>query len=425
MKDILIKNTDIIVPNGVIENGCIVIHEGYFDYVGREEDEILQAEYKSIINGKNTIASPGLVNSHTHSAMVLLRNYANDLPVDQWLFDYIIPKEGSLTDEHIYWGTTLAIAEMIQSGTTLFMDMYLQMDKAAQAVAESGIKACLSKDVIKSAVRGNETLIDEEGFENFYKQWHHYDNRIKVNTEIHSVFLYDKAALINAADVAKRFNTSIHIHILEGIKERKTSLDLHGMNPLEACLKYGILEVPAVAAHCVHLDEKDIEIIEEYQITPVHCPSSNLILGSGISPVPELLKREINVALGTDGAASNNNLNMLEEMHLASLIHKGVHMNPEIMKAESVLNMATINGAKALGFDNTGEIAEGKEADLILIDVDKPHIQPLRNHIYALIYSIQASDVKTTIVNGKVLMENKEFKSIDIERVMHQIQSLK
>lgn len=423
MKDLLIKNVDIITSKGVINNGCIVIDKGKFDYVGDQKEDILGASYKDIMNKKNCIAAPGLINAHTHSPMVLLRNFANDYPVSNWLFDYIIPAEAKLTGEDIYWGTYLAIAEMILSGTTAFMDMYLHMDKVAQAVAETGIKACLSKDVITSQVRNNSVVIDKEGFKEFYEKWHGYDNRIRVNTEIHSVFLYDKNSLEQAASVAKDFKTSVHIHLLEGVHERKMSLDLHGMNPLEACLECGILDVPVVAAHCVHLDESDMILIHEKNIIPVHCPSSNLILGSGISPVPNLVKHDVTVAIGTDGAASNNNLNMFEEMHIASLIHKGVNMDPELMKAETVLDMGTINGAKALGFENTGVIEERKDADLILIDMDKPHLQPLRNHKAAMIYSVQGSDVDTTIVNGKVLMEKRELKTIDVERVIHNIKT--
>ena len=426
MKDTLIKNIDIITPKGVIEKGCIVVHKGVFDYVGEQKEEILQAIYKNTMDKKDMMAAPGLVNAHTHSAMVLLRNFSNDFPIEKWLFDYIIPAENKLSSEDIYWGTTLAIAEMIQSGTTAFLDMYLHMEKVAQAVSETGMKACLSKDVIKSQVRNNQVVIDKEGFKRFYNQWHNFDNRIKVNTEIHSVFLYDKASLIEAADVAKAFNTSIHIHILEGQGERKLSQDMHKMSPLEACLEYGILDVPIIAAHCIHLEERDLELITEKSIFPVHNPSSNLILGSGIAPVVEMMEKgKIPVALGTDGAASNNNLNMFEEMHIASLIHKGIHMNPELMKAEDVLTMATINGAKALGFNNTGVIEEGKEADLILVDLNKPHLQPFRNHLAAMIYSVQASDVDTTMINGKIVMEERELKTVDVEKAMAHIKRLK
>jgi len=357
--------------------------------------------------------------------MVALRNLANDYPINKWLFDYIIPVENKLTSKDIYWGALLAITEMLQSGTTAFLDMYLHMDSVAQAVSETGIKACLSKDVIQSNTRGNEEIIDKEGFRQFYQQWHNFENRIKVNTEIHSVFLYNKNALYEAAQVAKEFNTSIHIHILEGIEERNMSMKIHKMSPLKVCLEYGILDMPVVAAHCIHLKKWDLELIKEKNIIPVHCPSSNLILGSGISPIPEMMVKGVPVALGTDGAASNNNLNMFEEMHIASLLHKGVHMNPELMKARNVLNMATVTGAKALGFHNTGEITEGKEADLILIDMNKPHLQPFRNHEAAMVYSVQASDVDTTIINGKILMENREMKTIDIEKAVAYVKGMK
>lgn len=423
MKDLLIKNAHIIGADEMIEDGCMVIQKGHFEYVGIMTEEVEKQKYQKIINAQGKIAAPGLVNAHTHSPMVLLRNYANDYPVQKWLFDYIIPAENKLSPENIYWGTQLAIAEMIKSGTTAFLDMYLYMDEVAKVAAETGIKACLSKDIIKSQVRENDEVIDKDNFRAFYNKWHNYDKRIKVNTEIHSVFLYDEKSLRKAAEVAKEMNTSVHIHILEGVNERTISMDMHGSSPLEACLKYGILDNPVIAAHCVHLDDKDFEIIQEKKIIPVHNPSSNMILGSGVAPVPRMIDKGIKVALGTDGAASNNNLNMFEEMHLASLIHKGNQNDPELMKSHEVLKMATKNGAEALGF-NSGVIQEGKEADMILIGVEKTHIQPLRNPVSALTYSVQASDVDTTIVNGKVLMENRILTTIDTEKVMKEVKNI-
>ncbi len=424
MKDLLIKNAHIIGADEIIiDDGCMVIEQGRFEYVGAITEEIEKLQYGKVINAQGKIAAPGLVNAHTHSPMVLLRNYANDYAIQKWLFDYIIPAENKLSSENIYWGAQLAVAEMIQSGTTAFLDMYLYMEEVAKVVAETGIKACLSKDIIKSKVRENDAIIDKNSFKDFYNQWHNYDERIKVNAEIHSVFLYDEKSLRKAAEVAKEMNTSIHIHILEGVNERNISMDMHGASPLEVCQKVGILDTPVIAAHCIHLDERDFEMIREKDIIPVHNPSSNMILGSGISPVPEMIQKGIMVALGTDGAASNNNLNMFEEMHLASLIHKGVHNDPEQMKAHEVFRMATKNGAEALGF-NSGSIEKGKEADLILIDIEKAHIQPLRNPISALTYSVQASDVDTTIVNGKILMENRELTTIDIEKVMSKIKKI-
>lgn len=423
MKDLLIKNTQIIKEDRIIENGCIVIHKGLFDYIGNMTEAIEKEQYNKIIQAEGKLAAPGLVNAHTHSAMVLLRNYANDYPIQKWLFDYIIPTENRLTPRDIYWGAQLAVAEMIKSGTTAFLDMYLYMDEVAKVVAETGIKACLSKDIIMSKVRESEAVIDKNSFKEFYSQWHNYDQRIKINTEIHSVFLYDEKSLREATEVAKEMNTSIHIHILEGTDERNISMEKHGATPLEVCERVGMLDCPVIAAHCVHLDDRDFDILQEKDIIPVHNPSSNMILGSGISPIPKMIQKGITVALGTDGAASNNNLNMLEEMHLSGLIHKGIHQNPELMKPYEVLKMATKNGAAALGF-NSGVIKEGMEADLILIDVEKVHIQPLRNPISALTYSVQASDVDTTIVNGKILMENRELKTIDIEKVMNKVKKI-
>lgn len=423
MKDILIKNIALLSNDGVIENTNIVVDKGLIDYIGTDEKQTNE-KFKENIDGKNMIASAGLVNAHCHSSMVLFRNYADDMALYKWLFEKIIPAENKLDKNAIYWGSKLAVAEMIQSGTTAFMDMYLDMDAIAEVVTETGIKACLSKDILKSHVRGDGIVLDEEGFKNYYEKWNGAEELINVNLEIHSVYLYDEPSLRKAGEFAKNNNLGIHIHLLESKDEVKQSIEMYGKNSLKAAKDFGLLDVPITAAHCIHLDETDMDIIKEKNVSVVHCPSSNLKLASGIAQIPKMLENEINVCLGTDGAASNNNLNMMEEMHITSLLHKGVYDNPEILKANEVYNMATKNGAKALGLDNTGELAVGKKADIILIDTNSPHLQPMRHHMSALIYSAQASDVDTSIVNGKILMNKKELKTIDLEEVYYNINKI-
>lgn len=420
MKDLLINNINIIKKDQIIKNGAIIVDNGIIQYIGESFKTIEKTEFKKIIDGKNKIATPGLVNAHTHSPMGLLRNYADDLTFSDWLFGKIIPAEDQLTGEDIYWGAMLASAEMIQSGTTAFMDMYMHMDEIGKAVDEVGLKACLSKDILKSAARYGGIGVETEEFKQFYNYFNNKSGRIKVNMEIHSVYLYDEQSLRKAAEVAKEMKIGVHIHLLESPFERGNSVEMYGMDPIEACLKFGIFDVPVSAAHCVHLTEENRDILKQKNVSVLHNPTSNLKLGNGIADAPAMLEKGINVAIGTDGAASNNNLNLFEEMHLAALLHKGIKRDPAVIKAQEVVEMATVNGAKAIGFNDTGILEEGKKADIILIDTDKPHLQPLNNLYATLVYSAQASDVDTVIVDGKVLMENRELKTIDWERVSYE-----
>lgn len=418
MKDLLIKNVDIIKKNQTVKNGSIIVDGGIIRFAGNSAVAADKREFKRIIDGKNKIAVPGLINAHTHSPMVLFRNYADDLEFSDWLFGKIIPAEGLLTSDDIYWGAMLASAEMIRSGITGFMDMYMQMDRVAEVVEAAGLKACLSKDILKSAARYGGIGVETEEFMQFYNTWHNRAGRIKVNMEIHSVYLYDEKSLRKAAETAKDMNAGVHIHLSESPSERGKSIEMYGLDPIEACLKFGILDVPVSAAHCVHLTDENRDILKRKNVSAVHNPTSNLKLGNGIADIPAMLEKGINTALGTDGAASNNNLNIFEEMHLAALLHKGIKRDPSAIKAEQILEMATINGAKAIGFFDTGIIEEGMKADIILIDADKPHLQPLNDPAAALVYSAQASDVDTVMVDGRILMEKRELKTIDIEKTI-------
>jgi 5-methylthioadenosine/S-adenosylhomocysteine deaminase len=417
---VLIKNVNIITgEGGIITNGYIGINGDKINYISNEAPKDDSFKDAHVIDGKDGIAMPGLVNAHTHCAMTLLRNYADDMPLEKWLFENIIPREGQLTEEDIYRGTVLGIAEMIKSGTTTFADMYLHMDQVASAVTETGIRANLSRGPITSGVRGNGLSVDTNAFMDYKNRWDNTaDGRIKVSMEIHSVYLFDEPSIREAAQLAKSTNSGIHIHLSETRNELATSIEKYGVRPIEACESFGVFDVPVIGAHCVHLDDKELDILKKYNVNPVHNPSSNLKLGSGIARIPDMLSRGINVCLGTDGAASNNNLDMLEEMHIAALLHKGVNYDPLCMKAEEVIKMTTVNGAKALGFNDVGLLKEGMKADIIIIDTDNVHMRPLHNPQSSITYSAQGSDVDTVIVNGKVLMKDKELLTIDEEKLL-------
>lgn len=425
--DLLITNVDIITmdnANMVIKGGCIGIKDGSISFISDSIPNNIAT--KNQINGKGKLAMPGLFNAHSHSAMTLMRNYADDIALEAWLFDNIFPIEAKLTEKDVYWGTMLGISEMVKSGIVAFADMYMFMDEVARAVTESGVKANICKSPVQFFEGGELKRLDKsQGTIDYYNKYHNSaDGRIKVFVEIHSTYMFNEKTLSNAAALAKQLNTGIHIHLLETTTEVESSRRDYGMTSVEICKKTGVLDVPVLAAHCVHLTDSDLEIMKEMGCSIAHNPTSNLKLGSGIARVPKMIEMGINVCLGTDGAASNNNLNMFEEMNLSALIHKGVAMNPQLMKAETVLEMGTCNGARALGFGDSGIIKDGMKADIILIDTDKPHFYPKNNLVSAIVYSAQASDVDTVIVDGEVIMENRTFRNIDEERIKYEVDSL-
>ncbi len=427
MFDILIKNAELITNDEskpLITCGYIGIKDGRIAFISDSLPE--NAEAKEVIDGRNKIAMPGLVNAHSHSAMTLMRNYADDMALEKWLFDNIFPVEAKLTDKDVYWGTMLGISEMLKSGITAFADMYMFMDEVARAVTETGIKANLCKSPVQFFEDGQLKRLDKsQGTIDYYNSYHNSaDGRIKVFVEIHSVYMFNENTLRNAAQLAKQLNTGIHIHLLETVSEVESSNKDYGMTSIEICRETGVLDVPVMAAHCVHLTDSDLRIMQEKKASVVHNPTSNLKLGSGIARVPDMMDMGINVCLGTDGAASNNNLNMFEEMNLAAILHKGIAMNPQLMKAQDVLKMGTVNGARAIGFDDTGVLSEGMKADIILVDTDKPHFYPKNDPMAMIVYSAQAADVDTVIVDGSILMKNREFTHIDEEKIKFEVESL-
>lgn len=422
--NIIIEGVDFLAPGSVVDhvkNVDIGISDGRILFIEPAGKKPADFKADRIISGKHRLAMPGFVNAHTHCAMTLMRNAADDLPLHKWLFEKIFPIEDRLTDDDVYWGTLLGAAEMIKSGTTAMADMYLHMEAAAKAFIETGMKVNLSKSPLLFHSGGKALDVFDE-FKDYYKKWNGTGNgKIKVYLEVHSTYLFDYESLIRSSNLAKELNTGIHIHLLETTKERKDSFDQYGKSPVEICVETGVFDVPVIGAHLVHVSKEDMEILHRYKVSAAHNPTSNLKLGSGIAPVPAMLDAGINIALGTDGAASNNNLNMFEEMHLSALIHKGIGQNPELVTARQALAMATVNGSNAIGFGNdTGVIKPGMKADLILIDTDKPHLSPLNDPYSAVVYSAQGSDVDTVIVDGDILMENRELKTIDEERVKYE-----
>lgn len=416
---ILFKNAKIVATvNGefkVLDNAYLGVIGNKISYIGNDKPK---ERYDEEVDMYDHMLLPGLVNSHTHSAMNLLRGLGNDLPLDAWLH-MMWPVEDKMRKEDLYSGMEMAILEMISSGTTSFSDMYMMPYYTYKAVEESGIKADLTR-VMMGGSDNDEYLNYPNRIEalDFYKNFNGaFDDRMHVDWSVHAEYTINDNIAKRWGEEIQSLGGRVHIHLSESEKEVKECIEKRGISPVEWFNNLGYFNLPCYAAHCVHLGDNDISILKEKGVTVVHNPSSNLKLGSGFAPIPLLLKEGINIALGTDGAASNNNLNMFEEMHIASIIHNGYLENPTIMKPSEVLKMATVNGAIAQGRADTGSLEVGKKADIIALDLDKPHLTPDQDSLALVVYSAQGSDVSMTMVDGKILYENGEYKTLDRDRI--------
>lgn len=415
MSDILIKNGYVITMDGPpIRDGTVLIEDNTITYVGKDTQ---QAEH--VIDAKGCVVMPGLVNAHNHAGMTLFRGYADDLPLKEWLQGHIWPAEAKLTGEDVYYGSLLACLEMIRSGTTAFADMYFFMDHTARAVEESGLRGSLSHGMIElfDAAKGDADL--REGIR-FAHTWNNAaDGRITTMYGPHAPNTCSREFLSRVKDRAEADSTGMHIHVLETKEELIEMKEKYSMCSIHLLDEIGFLGPGVLAAHCVWLSSGDMDILAQKGVNIVHCPVSNMKLASGIAPVPELLTRGVNVALGTDGCASNNSLDMFGEIKTAALLHKVNSTDPTVMPAHQVLKMATVNGAKALKIP-AGQLKPGKLADIIIIDMQKPHLLPNHDLESHLVYAARGSDVRTTIVNGRILMEDGIIMSMNQENVMQQ-----
>ena len=423
----LFRNAMVITMNSemeILENCDVVVKDDRIVYVGKAKPE--NAEHSKVIDCTRKLLMPGLINGHTHVPMTLLRNYADDKELQTWLFDYIFPAEEKLEGRDVYYGSLLGIMEMLASGTTCFIDMYFFMDDIAAAVEKAGIRAHLSRGVSTND-RGSD-FSDHKGLNEsieFYKKWNGVAcGRITGAFGPHAIYTCSPEFLKAVRNAAEKLGAPIHVHLDETRTEHEDSLRNFGKTPAKHLYDLGLFDLKTIAAHCVWVTPDDIALLREKDVTVAHNPGSNLKLASGIAPVPEMIEAGVNVILGTDGASSNNNLNMVEEINLAALIQKGVKLEPLLVNAQEALKMATVNGGKALGRKDLGSIKPGNKADLILLDLDKPHMNPLNKPCSALAYSAQAADVCLTMVDGRILYRDGEFKTIDQEKVYYQIQKI-
>ena len=417
----LLKGADILAWENegftCLKNGYLGIDGEKIDYLGTQAPQAPYAETRDM-TGK--LLLPGLVNGHTHTGMSLLRGLGSDLPLKKWLFDTVFPVEDRLTDEDLRVGMELSMLEMIASGTTSFTDMYMGAGYTAQAVAKAGMKANLCRPMQSfdpdedpmTCRRMREMLA-------LYEEWNGAANgRIIVDFSVHAEYTCTERMVRAAAREAQKRGAGMHIHLSETEAEQQACLDKYGLTPAQWFDSLGAFAGRAYAAHCVWLTAQDRALLKERGVAPVHCPESNLKLGSGVADVPAMVAEGLPVALGTDGAASNNNLNLLEEMHLCALLHKGVKRDPTVLPLVQVLKMATVNGARLQGRPDTGVLAVGKRADLIAVDMDRPHLTPCTDPLSNLIYAAQAADVVLTMADGVILYENGTVFTLDRDRIL-------
>ena len=415
---ILIKNVHALLPDGTTPLTNIMLDGTKISAIGEVPEDFHPAR---VLDGTGHLAIPGLVNAHTHASMTLLRSYADDMNLMDWLQNKIWPIEAEMNRGDIYWGAMLAAAEMIRTGTTAFADMYGPfMDAVAEVVIDSGLRGVLSRGIIGVAPDGEAKIAENTAL---YQEFHGAgEGRVTVMYGPHALYTCPPDFLKKVAAEAQKVGAEIHIHMSETKGEVENCLKEYGKRPFAHVESTGIFDGGTLAAHCVWLDDEDISIIKRHGIRVAHNPGSNMKLASGVAPVPRLLQEGVCVALGTDGASSNNNLDMLEEVQLAALLHKVDRLDPLAVPALEAVRMGTEYGAQAVGLKDTGKLAAGQQADIALISLQNTAFCPQHNLVSLLAYSARSTAVDTLLVAGKVLMEKGELKTLDEERIMFEAQ---
>lgn len=424
MKRLLFKNATLLPEYGWEgKQGFVAIHDAMIEEVSLQRpDGVFDEE----IDCHGNLLMPAFYNLHCHAAMTLFRGYGEDLPLQRWLDEKILPAEDRLSDHSVYVASKLAIAEMLKNGIVSFSDMYMFEDATARAVLETGIKANLSRCLVSfdpnidmaKDVRMAQAIALLQEYQNAG------DGRLKIDMSLHAEYTNVPRACEYVADYTKSHGLRMQIHLSETEKEHKDCIRRHGKTPTAFFRDTGVLDAPTTAAHCVWVNEEDIAILKEKGVTAVHNPVSNLKLGSGVMPLRRLLDAGINVALGSDGVASNNRLDILREMQTAAILHKGIERDPAILKAWELPALATRNGALAQGREDCGRVAKGYRADLILINRNSLHNMPCFDDYAMLAYSAEGGDVQMTMADGRILYRNGEYTLIDEERLRHECQEV-
>ncbi|MBQ4104702.1 MAG: amidohydrolase [Clostridia bacterium] len=414
-----------VIKNGLVlkktENGYIT-EQADISVIGNTislETDALIDDDTQIVDAKDKLIIPGLINLHTHFYMTAMRNFADDLAFDDWLFGKIMPAEDKLSHEFAYYSCLLGAMEMIGTGTTCFMDMHMFKGQSCKAVEQSGMRAFIGRCVVGDdlyAHRFNEALEEMAEYES---------DRIKFVLSPHAIYSCSTKLLQQVRDEAKKRNMLKQIHASESANEIKNSIKDFGKRPIEYLADMGFLDDKTLLAHCVRVNDGEMDIIKAKGSSVVTNPASNMKLGNGFAPVPTMLNKGINVCLGTDSAASNNTLNMFREMGIYSLIHKGVNEDSTLLPSHTVIDTATVNPAKAVKMEGKlGEIKDGAIADLVLLDLNKISLFPHNNIVSSLSNSANGSEVSSVMIDGKWVMRNNEYLTIDKEKVLYEVDRL-
>jgi len=425
------QQVDLLVSGGIVvsmdgartiyQDGSVAIKGDAIVAVGPRTE--IEARYNGAqtLNARGTLVLPGFINGHTHVPMTLFRGLHDDVTLNDWLYKYIFPAEAkNVNEEFVRWGTRLAAAEQIRSGVTTFADMYYFEDAVAEETKAAGMRGVLGETFIDFPAPDNKSEAETLAYtEKFLKRWQG-DALIHAAPAPHSIYTCSKKTIQDAAALAKKYHAPLLMHVSEMKKELEDSEKQNGMSPVQYLEKIGVLGPDLVAAHCIFVDEADRKLLAERQVGCVHNPSSNMMIASGVSPVPEMRAAGIAVGLGTDGpAGSNNDLDLMEEIDLAAKLAKITKMNPLALNAKAVVEMATIDGARALHMEKEiGSLEAGKKADLVLISLDEPNAVPMYDIYAQIAYSLKASDVETVVIGGGVVLRDRKLLTVDEPRVL-------
>jgi len=427
------ENVDTLILGGTIlciddsmtriDGGALAIIGDSIAAVGTEREFRQRFTSRNIIDGKHTLIMPGLINSHTHAAMTCFRGIADDMELMDWLTNYIFPAEARNVDpDLVYWGSLLACAEMIKSGTTTFCDMYIFEEETAQAARTAGMR-CLLGEVLFDFPSPN-IKTPQEGLaytRKLLERWSG-DPLIRIAVEPHALYTCSRPLLVEARNLAEEYQVPLAFHLLENISEKEQLREKLGQEAVPYLRELGCLNERLIAFHCVYLDEQDIRTFADQGCKAVYNPESNMKLASGFAPVSRMLAEGVCVGLGTDGCASNNSLDMFQEMDTAAKLEKVRHLDPTLMPAETVVAMATRQGARVLGMEGvTGCLKAGMKADIIMIDLNRPHLTPMYNPYSHLVYAVNGSDVSTVFIHGKMVMKDRKLLTLNENEAMQRV----
>ncbi|HEX3683406.1 MAG TPA: amidohydrolase [Bryobacteraceae bacterium] len=411
----------------VVSDGAIAIRGDTIIEAGPSEQLAARYHANRVVDARGALVLPGLINAHTHMAMSLFRGLAEDRALDEWLKKYIFPAEArNVTPDFVSWGTKLSMLEMLRGGTTTVADMYYFEDEVARALKSAGMRGVLGETIIGFPAPDNKTAEAAFAYTKKYLDSWTNDPLITAAVAPHAIYTCPEELLKRAAALARRYHAPILMHVAEARSELEFSRHQHGVSPVQYLARIGVLGPDLVGAHCVWLDDADIRTLAHYQVGCSYNPSSNMKSAAGLMPAPELLGAGVAVGIGSDGAASNNNQDMFEEMDLGAKLQKFARMDPTALPAEQVVAMATITGARALHMEKQiGSIEAGKKADLIVVDTSAPHATPMYDVYAQIVYALKESDVRTTIIGGRFIMEDRKMLTLDEPAILEKAAAYK